>query len=125
MAIPSNTISDAAKVALLSLWQPVLVLGVSASLGAQWLHHFPAALGAIIQTSLFGLVAAIPLTYGLFLIHRIRPEVAYLFALLFIPLSTAIFIASAVIGVLGIVIVAVVLPTPVWITLREIRRRSG
>ena len=125
MRIPINTISPAVKVVLLSLWQPALVIGVSAALGAKWVHNFPSGLGALTSFSLFGLVAAIPLTWGLFLIHRRRPEVAYLFAVFLVPLSAAIFIGSAVIGLLAIIAVVVVLPLPVWITLLEMQRRGG
>ena len=123
--IPIDTISPAVKVVLLSLWQPALVIGVSAALGAPWLHNFPSALWALASISLFGLVAAIPLTWGLYLIHRRRPKVAYLFAVFLVPLSTALLIWSGVIGLLGIIAVAVVPPMPVWIALLVMQRRSG
>ena len=122
MTTSINTISIAAKVVLLSLWQPALVIGVSAALGAKWVHDMPSSLGVLISTSLFGLVAAIPLTWGLFLIHQRRPKVAYLLAVFLVPISTAIFIGSGVIGLLGIIAVVVVLPVPIWITLLAMRR---
>ena len=125
MTIPINTISPAVKVVLLSLWQPALVIGVSAALGAKWVHNFPSGLGALASLSLFGLVAAIPLTWGLFLIHRRRPKVAYLLAVFLVPLSTTILFGSMVIGSLGIIAVVVVPPLPVWIILLEMQRRSG
>ena len=125
MTMSINTFSPAVKVVLLSLWQPALVMGVSIALGARWVHNIPPAFGAIIYTSLFGWAAAIPLTWGLFLVHRRRPEVAYLFAMFLVPLSTTIFILSAVVGWLSIVAVVAVLPMPVWIVLLKMQRRSG
>ena len=123
--IPIDTISPAVKVVLLSLWQPALVIGVSAALGAKWFHNFPSTLWELAATSLFGLVAAIPLTWGLFLVHRRRPIVAYLFAVFLSPLSTALLIGSAVIGLLAIVAAVVIMPMPVWIALLKMQRRSG